>query len=71
MLKRRDLAICLSAELSNAPLLGLIDAAGLPRNWENLSRKALAFLRLAFNPPHAQKTLQSGLKSSDRILQIG
>jgi hypothetical protein len=40
----------------------------LAKDWENLNRKALAFLRLALNPPHAQKTLQSGLKSPDRLL---
>ena len=28
----------------------------LAKDWENLNRKALAFLRL-LNPPHAQKTL--------------
>ena len=29
----------------------------LAKDWENLNRKGLAFLRLAFNPPHAPKTL--------------
>ena len=41
----------------------------LTKDWENLNRKALAFRVLAprINPPHAQKTLQSGLKSPDRL----
>ena len=29
----------------------------LAKDWENLNRKALAFLRLASNPPHAAETL--------------
>ena len=29
----------------------------LAKDRENLNRKTLAFLRLALNPPHAQKTL--------------
>jgi len=32
----------------------------LAKDWENLNRKALAFLRPRLNPPHAQKTMQSG-----------
>jgi hypothetical protein len=35
----------------------------LAKDWENLNRKALAYLRL--NLPHAQKTMQSSLKSPD------
>jgi len=47
---------------------------GLVKDWECLNRKALAFLRLASihlvlrNAPHAQKTLQSGVNSPDRLL---
>jgi transposase len=39
----------------------------LAKDWENLHRKALAFLRLRLNPPHAQKTMQSSLKSPDGL----
>jgi hypothetical protein len=42
----------------------------LAKDWENLNRKALAFLPPRLNPPHAQKTLQSSLKSPDRLYDI-
>jgi len=40
----------------------------LAKDWECLNRKALAFLRLASNPAHASKTLQSRIMSPDRLL---
>jgi transposase len=36
----------------------------LAKDWENHNRKVLA---PRLNPPHAQKTLQSGLKSPDGL----
>ncbi len=40
----------------------------LAKDWENLNRKVLAFLRLAsIRLWMLQKTLQSGLKSPDRL----
>jgi transposase len=39
----------------------------LAKDWENLNRKVLA---PRLNPPHAQKTLQSGLNSPDGLLEI-
>jgi transposase len=39
----------------------------LAKDWENLNRKALAFLRLASIRFIAQKTLQSSVKSPDRL----
>src|SRR5712672_1775688 len=35
-----------------------------------LRTKSARFLAPRLNPPHAQKTMQSGLKSSDRLLEI-
>jgi hypothetical protein len=57
-IRSADLWSCPNAGSSSVPLHGSIAAEGLPR--ENLNRKALAFLP-RINPPHAQKTLQSGL----------
>jgi transposase len=37
----------------------------LAKDWENLNRKGLAFLRLASIRPHAPKTLQSNLMFPD------
>jgi transposase len=37
----------------------------LAKDWENLNHNALAFLKARLHPPHAPKTLQSLLKSSD------
>jgi len=45
----------------------LIAAEGLAKDWENLNRKALAFLRLASIRLMLRKTLQSGLKSPDGL----
>src|SRR4051794_12029198 len=40
----------------------------LVKDWENLNRKALAFLRLASIPPHAEKAMQSNVMFPDRLL---
>src|SRR5882762_88037 len=59
----------LDVEIVERSIAWLNRCRRLAKDWENLNRKALAFLRLASNPPHAQKTLQSGLNSPDRLLQ--
>ena len=40
----------------------------LAKDWENLNRKALAFLRLASIRTHAEKTMQSSMISPDKLL---
>ena len=39
----------------------------LAKDWENLNRKALAFLRLASIRLYAEKTMQSSMISPDRL----
>ena len=40
----------------------------LAKDWEESQPKGARFLTPRLNPPHAQKTLQSGLKFPDRLL---
>src|SRR5258707_3730608 len=67
-IRRSASNLCPNAGLSNATLFDSIDAADLPRiGRTSIARRSLPVPR--FNPPHAQKTLQSSLKSPDRLLR--
>ena len=42
----------------------------LAKDWECLNRRALAFLRLASNPPHAAKALSKNIMIPDKLLVL-
>ena len=65
-IRSADLWSCQNAGSSSAPLRGSIAAEGLPRIGRTQPKSALV-LTPRLNPPHAQKTLQSGLKSPDGL----
>ena len=39
----------------------------LAKDWECLTRKALAFLRTRLNPPHAAKAMHSSMMFADKL----
>ena len=41
----------------------------LAKDWENLNRSALAFLKLGFHPPHVTKAMQSLIMSPDKLYE--
>src|SRR5450432_434215 len=64
-----DLWSCQNDGSSSAPSLGSIAVEGSPRIGRT-QQKGARVLAPRLNPPHAQKTLQSGLKSPDGLLGL-
>jgi hypothetical protein len=56
-----------SARSSSAPSPSLIACRGLAKDWEDLNRKGLAFLRLAYPPQTQMATIAIAMMASHML----